>query len=74
MVFDRIIGGHGEDRLAYDLTRAHSADVFFLKMRAWFWGVTSSVVCFLLGNLLGAYGFDIFGEAWQAIKDTWEWI
>jgi len=31
-MLDRIIGGHGEERIAYDLTRAHSADVFFLKM------------------------------------------
>jgi hypothetical protein len=73
-VLDRIIGGHGEERIAYDLTRAHSADVFFLKMRAWFWGITISIVCFFLGNLLGAYGTNILGDAWQGLVDTWEWI
>tara|TARA_R110002167_G_scaffold347021_1_gene557855 strand:+ start:361 stop:582 length:222 start_codon:yes stop_codon:yes gene_type:complete len=73
-MLDRIIGGHGEERIAYDLTRAHSADVFFLKMRAWFWGITISVVSFFLGNLLGAFGTNILGDAWQGLLDTWEWI
>jgi hypothetical protein len=73
-MLDRIIGGHGEERIAYDLTRAHSADVFFLRMRAWFWGITISIICFLLGNLLGASGTNILGDAWQGLVDTWEWI
>ena len=73
-MLDRIIGGHGEERIAYDLTRAHSADVFFLKMRAWFWGVSVGIIAFLSGNILGASGLDIFGEIWQSMVDTWEWI
>ena len=71
MVFDRIIGGHGEDRLAYDLTRAHSADVFFLKMRAWFWGITSSVVALLLGNIGGVFDINIMGWIIERITGLW---
>ena len=73
-MFNRIIGGTDEQALAYDLSRAHSADVFFLKMRAWFWGTVSAATLFFVGNLIGAYGYNILGEAWQAIVDTWDWI
>ena len=43
----------GNEQVAYDMSRAHSADLFFIKMRAWFWGVTASVATFLLGHMIG---------------------
>ena len=69
-----VLTGFDEGAMAYDIQRAHSADIFFMRMRAWFWGVSLSIVCFLAGNLLGATGLDIFGGAWQSMVDTWEWI
>lgn len=71
MVFDRIIGGHGEDRLAYDLTRAHSADVFFLKMRAWFWGSCAGLAGFLVGNILGVFDINIMGFLFDTLLNGW---
>ena len=50
-----------ETAISYDLQRAHSADVWFLKMRAWFWGITSSVAALLLGNIIGVFDINIFG-------------
>jgi hypothetical protein len=50
-----------ETAISYDLQRAHSADVWFLKMRAWFWGITSSVAALLLGNIMGVFDINIFG-------------
>ena len=50
-----------ETAISYDLQRAHSADVWFLKMRAWFWGITSSVAALLLGNIMRVFDINIFG-------------
>ena len=50
-----------ETAISYDLQRAHSADVWFFKMRAWFWGITSSVAALLLGNIMGVFDINIFG-------------
>ena len=51
----------GNEQVAYDMSRAHSADLFFIKMRAWFWGITSSVAALLLGNIMGVFDINIFG-------------
>ena len=59
-MLDRLFGVD-EQALAYDLSRAHSADVFFLKMRAWLWGVCAVTFFFLVGNIMGAKGIDLFG-------------
>ncbi len=50
-----------ETAISYDLQRAHSADVWFLKMRAWFWGITFTVAGFLIGNIMGVFDINIFG-------------
>lgn len=62
--------GVDEQGLAYDITRAHSADIWFLKMRAWFWGITVAVFMLLLGNIIGSLGFNFFRETF-ALFEHW---
>ena len=71
-MLDRLLGVD-EQSLAYDLSRAHSADVWFLKMRAWIWGTVSSVAFFLIGNIMGAFDIDLFGIAINNIKEAFGW-
>tara|TARA_R110000751_G_scaffold78346_1_gene158038 strand:- start:162 stop:374 length:213 start_codon:yes stop_codon:yes gene_type:complete len=60
--------GVDEQGLAYDITRAHSADIWFLKMRFWFWGITSSIFMLLIGNIIGSLGFNFFSETFDLFK------
>lgn len=69
-MFDSLFGVN-ETALAYDMTRAHSADVFFLKVRAWSWGITCTTGGFLLGNVLGVFDYNFFGWAWGLISSLW---
>ena len=71
-MLDRLLGVD-EQSLAYDLSRAHSADVFFIKVRAWMWGIISTVAFFLIGNIMGAMGIDLLGMAIDALKDAIGW-
>ena len=71
-MFDRLLGVD-EQSLAYDLSRAHSADIFFLKVRYWLWGVSSTVVFFLVGNIMGAMGVDLLGRAIDNLKELVGW-
>ena len=50
-----------EGSISYDLQRAHSADIWFLRMRAWFWGITASLASFLIGNIMGVFDINIMG-------------
>ena len=67
-MLDRLLGVD-EQSLAYDLSRAHSADVFFLKIRAWLWGAIFSVSFFILGNVLGHFDIDLVRMTINSIKD-----
>ena len=63
------IFGVDEQNLAYDMSRAHSADIWFLKVRFWCWGITASVASLLVGNIAGALGFSIFGGIFDILKE-----
>ena len=63
------IFGVDEQNLAYDMSRAHSADIWFLKVRLWWWGFTASVASLLVGNIAGALGFSIFGGIFDILKE-----
>lgn len=54
----------GNEQVAYDMSRAHSADLFFIKMRAWVWGITMSVATFFIGHILGVIGINLFSMVW----------
>ena len=63
------IFGADEQNMAYDMSRAHSADIWFLKVRFWCWGITASGASLLIGNISGALGFNIFGGVFDLIKE-----
>ena len=71
-MLDRLLGVD-EQSLAYDLSRAHSADIFFLKVRYWLWGVGSTVFFFLVGNIMGSLGIDLLGLAIDGFKELIGW-
>lgn len=64
MVLGDIMGFSDSD-YAYNQSRAHSADMWFLKMRAWFWGSCSALSCLLIGNILGVFDINIMGSIIQ---------
>ena len=64
-MIEAITMGFDETTLAYDLQRAHSADVWFLRARFYFWGVVSTIAGFSLGHFLPLLGINIFASAWE---------
>lgn len=72
-MLDRLLGVD-EQSLAYDLSRAHSADVFFLRIRAYIWGTIVGVGCFLLGNLLGHFDIDLLRMSINSVKEIFGWV
>tara|TARA_R110000787_G_scaffold88915_1_gene188490 strand:+ start:324 stop:539 length:216 start_codon:yes stop_codon:yes gene_type:complete len=61
MVFGDIMGFSDSD-YAYQQQRAHSADMFFIKMRYWFWGSCIALSSLLVGNILGVFDINIMGS------------
>lgn len=71
MVFGDLMGFSDSD-YAYNQTRAHSADIFFLKMRAFFWGGCSTLFFFFVGNILGSVlGFNVMGWLFDTLLNGW---
>ena len=66
-----ILFGMDETTLAYDLQRAHSADVWFLRARFWFWGILCSVVSFFIGHAVSLFGFNLYSGFWNAVSSLW---
>jgi len=61
--------GFSDSDYAYNQQRAHSADLFFIKMRAWFWGGCSTLFFFLVGNILGVVlDISIMGSIFELVK------
>tara|TARA_R110000824_G_scaffold246515_4_gene435683 strand:+ start:735 stop:953 length:219 start_codon:yes stop_codon:yes gene_type:complete len=58
-----------EQNMSYDMSRAHSADVWLLKVRFWCWGITAAAAALLIGNIMGALGFSIFGTLIELITE-----
>ena len=71
-MLDRLLGVD-EQSLAYDLSRAHSADVFFIKIWALLWGVIATTVFFMIGNIMGANGIDFLGMFVNRVKGLFGW-
>tara|TARA_Y100000996_G_C22311149_1_gene556291 strand:- start:217 stop:441 length:225 start_codon:yes stop_codon:yes gene_type:complete len=64
-MLETIAFGMDETALAYDMQRAHSADVWFLRARFYFWGAISTVVGFCLGHFLPLIGINMYATAWE---------
>ena len=63
--------GLDETSVAYDMTRAHSADLLFLKARAFMWVITTGIACLLIGNICGVFGINYFGMLWSSLSELW---
>jgi hypothetical protein len=66
-----ILFGMDETTLAYDLQRAHSADIWFLRARFWLWGTFASIASFLVGHAISLFGFNLYQGAWHLITSLW---
>jgi hypothetical protein len=69
-----VFTGFDEGAMAYDLQRAHSADIWFLKFRAYFWGSCVALCGFLVGNIMGVFGVNIMGEIFNQLGNLWHHI
>lgn len=66
-----ILFGMDESTLAYDLQRAHSADIWFLRARFWFWGAVASLTSFVIGQAFAIAGVNTLSMAWNGFMDFW---
>jgi len=64
--------GFSDNDYAYNQSRAHSADILFLKMRAWLWGTCAALSCFFIGNILGILDINILGWIVDTFWNSWE--
>ena len=64
-MIEAITTGFNETTMAYDLQRAHSADIWFLRARFMFWGVVSTISGFLVGHALPSFGVNLYQSAWE---------
>lgn len=67
MVLSDLMGFSDSD-YAYNQQRAHSADLFFIKMRAWFWGSCATLSALLIGNIMGVFDLNIMGSLISLVK------
>ena len=65
------IMGLTDNDYIYNQSRAHSADMLFFKMRAWFWGSTFTLAGFLIGNIMGVFDINIMGWIIEGVKGLW---
>jgi len=70
-MLEAITTGFNETTLAYDLQRAHSADIWFLRARYTFWGVVSTITGFLLGHALPSFGLNLYHEAGEGLLNIY---
>jgi len=70
MVLGDIMGFSDSD-YAYNQQRAHSADMFFIKMRYWFWGSCIALSSLLIGNILGVFDINIMGWLIDKLWNSW---
>lgn len=70
MVVGDILGFSDSD-YAYNQSRAHSADMFFQRMRMWFWGSCFTLSSFLIGNIMGVFDINIMGWLFDTLLNGW---
>ena len=66
-----ILFGMDESTLAYDLQREHSAHIWFLRARFWFWGAVACLASFVIGQALAVYVINTLSWAWNGVVDFW---
>mgnify|MGYP003113020416 FL=1 len=55
----------GNEQMAYDVQRAHSADILFIKMKATMWLITFTTAGFLIGNIMGVFDINVLQWIWD---------
>ncbi|QDP65174.1 MAG: hypothetical protein GOVbin140_75 [Prokaryotic dsDNA virus sp.] len=70
-MLDALTFGFDESTLAYDLQRAHSADIWFLRARFYFWATVCSVVSFFIGHGISLFGYNLYAGAWNGTVNLW---
>ena len=70
-MIEAITTGFSETTMAYDLQRAHSADIWFLRARFMFWGSVSTIGGCLVGHALPSFGVNLYHEAWEGFTAFW---
>jgi len=63
--------GMSDSDYMYNQSRAHSADLLFLKLRAWFWGSCATLSALLIGNIAGVFDVNIMGWIIERITGLW---
>ncbi len=71
MVFGDLMGFSDSD-YAYNQQRAHSAEIFIIKLRAWLWGGAAALTTFFLGNILGVFDINVLGWLIDTFWHSWE--
>ena len=66
--------GFDESTIAYDLQRAHSADIWLMQMRFWFWGLTCVFSSFLVGNIMGVFEINVMGWLINKSVNLWDYF
>ncbi len=62
-----ILMGFDESTLAYDLQRAHSADIWFLRARFFLWSGIACVTSFFVGHAISLFGYNLYSSTWNGI-------
>jgi hypothetical protein len=45
--------------------------MFFIKMRAWFWGSCATLSALLVGNIMGVFDINIMGWIIDKVTSLW---
>ena len=62
-----ILMGFDESTLAYDLQRAHSADIWFLRARFFLWSGIACFTSFFVGHAVSLFGYNLYSSTWNGI-------
>jgi hypothetical protein len=63
--------GFSDSDYAYNQSRAHSADMFFQRMRMLFWGSCATLSALLIGNIMGVFDINIMGWLFDTLLNGW---
>ena len=66
-----ILMGFDESTMAYDLQRAHSADIWFIRARFWIWGIAAVISSFFIGQTLAFFGINTISILGNNMVDFW---
>ena len=66
-----ILMGFDESAMAYDLQRAHSADIWFIRARFWIWGIIATLSSFFIGQTLAIFGINTISMIGNTLIDAW---